>query len=183
MRILFLPLIAATLGAALTPPARAADARLFYEITVTAPGTRSQGWRGVLYDPTGTPLSRPAGSTVETNAGPFVSVACDLPWVPCGFIHADQLRWMQTNGGNFILGRDAWTYRLTVTAPCTRSEGWRGELVRNGHVLRPAKRRISTPMGPFRHKTSAHLWGQSGWFHTAWPAAVVAPGTWPCAAG
>ncbi len=183
MRTILSLLLTLTLTAALTPPASAADARLFYEITVTAPGTRSQGWRGVLYDPSGAPLARPAGSVVETNAGPFVSVACDWPWVPCGFIHEDQLRWMQTNGGNFIMGRDTWVYRLTVTAPCTRSEGWRGELLRNGQAVRTKKRRLPTPMGPFHAKTSAHLWGQSGWFHTAWPAAVIAPGHWPCAAG
>jgi hypothetical protein len=183
VRTLSLLLFAATFAAITTPRAPAADARVFYDITVTAPGTRSQGWRGVLYDPSGAPLARPAGSVVETNAGPFVSVACDWPWVPCGFIHEDQLRWMQTNGGNFILGRDTWVYRLTVTAPCTRSEGWRGELLRNGQAVRTKKRRVPTPMGPFRRKTSAHLWGQTGWFHAAWPAAVIAPGHWPCTAG
>jgi hypothetical protein len=47
-------------------------------------------------------------------------------------------------------------------------------------AVRPVKRGTATPMGPFRRKTSPHLWGQSGWFHTAWPPATNAPGTWPC---
>ena len=161
-------------------PAHAATERLFYEITVTAPGTRSQGWHGTLYDPDGHAVVVEPDDVRQTNAGDFVGVVCAQAWTPCGFIHSDMLRWMQTNPGNVIMDRKPWVYRLYVGAECTRSEGWRGELLHGGRVVRPKTKRIATPFGPFAWKVSVHLWGQTGWFHKVWPGPSPAPHNWPC---
>lgn len=181
MRVVTVGVLSLVLGLTmLIGVARAADARLFYDITVIEPGTRSQGWRGTLYDRDGQPVGLEPGRSFATNAGEFVGIGCGLPWIPCGFIHADQLRWMQENGGNMIMDSGAWTYRLNVTAECTRSEGWRGDLLHNGRPIDARQKRVRTPMGPFVRKTSPHPWGQTGWFPISWPLSVIAPGHWPC---
>jgi hypothetical protein len=153
--------------------------RLFYEITVTAPGTRSQGWHGTLFDRDGSALTAKPGDSVATNAGTFVAVACDHLWTPCGHIHEDLLAWMKTNAGNVIMDRKPWVYRLYVRAECSRSEGWRGELIHGGRIIARGKR-ARTPMGPFVWHKGRYLWDQVGWLHVAWPKAAPAPGTWPC---
>ena len=170
----------ALLALAWAPSAFASEGQPFYSISVTAPGSRSQGWNGKLLDRMQRELSLEAGKQVSTNAGVFVGVPCTLPWVPCGYIHEEHLRWMNANGGNFILDSGSWEYRLHVTAPCSRSEGWKGELLHNGRVVVTRKKSIKTPFGSFVRRTSAHLWGQRGWFHVAWPSPSIAPGHWPC---
>lgn len=156
-------------------------ARLFYEIVVTAPGTRSQGWHGTLFHRDGSAYALPAMMSVNTNAGVFAGVACAMPWAPCGAIHADQLAWMKTHGGNVVMDRGAWSFRLYAVAECSRSEGWRGELLHNGRPVPLSGKRVRTPMGPFVRKASPHLWGQNGWFPASWSAPMPAPGNWPCA--
>lgn len=179
--LVVLSLAAAIVATAAIEPSRAANDRVFYEITVTAPGTRSQGWRGVLYDRNGVALVRAPGETIATNAGVFVNVSCDQPWKPCGFIEVDMQRWMQANGGgNAILDNKRWVYRLYVVAQCTRSEGWRGLLQHGGRAVARGGGRVDTPMGPFVWKTGSHMWDSRGWFHEAWPASSNAPGHWPC---
>ena len=77
-------------GASPMPTAAHADppGRLFYEIVVTDPGTRSQGWHGVLYDADGNPIEAAPGQTVSLagqflyDVGEFVNVACENPWMP-----------------------------------------------------------------------------------------------------
>jgi hypothetical protein len=172
--------LAILIALAWSPSAIAGDERLTYVMSVTAPGTRSQGWIGKLLDHQRQELLLEAGKHVSTNAGVFVGVPCTLPWVPCGYIHEEQLRWMNANGSNFILDRGSWEYRLYVTAPCTRSEGWRGELLHNGRAVKTRRSLLKTPMGTFVRKSSPHLWGQNGWFHVSWPASSMAPGNWPC---
>ena len=176
-RTLCMALLFAT---ALIPSALAGNEHLFHSMTVTAPGTRSQGWSGKLHDATLQELPLESGKHVSTNAGVFVGVPCALPWVPCGYIHEEQLRWMNSNGSNFIMGNGAWEYRLYVTSPCTRSEGWRGELFHNGRAVKTRRKLVKTPMGTFVRKSSAQPWGQNGWFHVSWPASSMAPGNWPC---
>lgn len=182
MRLMMRRTIVVVLAAAVVweSAAFASDQRLFYEIKVTAPGTRSQGWHGSLFDREGHELAVEAGQTVHTNAGDFVSVACTQPWIPCGLIHADQMRWMNRNGGNFVMDRGPWRYRLYVTAQCTRSEGWRGELLHDGRGAGTRVKIRRTPMGTFVRTASSHLWGRKGWFHISWPASVIAPDHWPC---
>jgi len=158
----------------------AATERLFYDITVTAPGTRSQGWHGTLYDRDGHAMVVDADDTLQTNAGDFVGVECTQAWVPCGLIHSDMLRWMQTNPGNVIIDSKPWSYRLYVNAECSRSEGWRGELRHGGRLVKSKWKPVPTPMGPYAWKNSAYLWGQKGWFHRAWSAPSPAPHNWPC---
>lgn len=172
--------IALALAVCWVTAAAAADEALFYEITVTNPGTRSQGWHGVLFDPAGHEVAAGPSQSWSTNAGDFVSVPCAQLWDPCGVIEADQLGWMKANGGNFIMDSGSWSYRLYVTAQCTRSEGWRGAVLHNGIPVKSWSGKLKTPMGPYIRKRSPHLWGQSGWFHKAWPSSVIAPGHWPC---
>jgi hypothetical protein len=95
--------MAALLAVAWAPSAFASEDHQFYSISVTAPGSRSQGWNGKLLDRAQQELPLEAGKHVSTNAGAFAGVACSLPWVPCGYIHEEQLRWMNANGSNFIL--------------------------------------------------------------------------------
>jgi hypothetical protein len=180
MRIARTLSMTALLAVAWAPSAFASGDHQFHSMSVTAPGSRSQGWNGKLHDRARQELPLEAGKHVTTNAGVFVGVPCTLPWVPCGYIHEEQLRWMNTNGGNFILGSGSWEYRLQVTAPCSRSEGWRGELLHQGRPVVTRRKSIKTPFGTFVRKTSAHLWGQRGWFHVSWPSPTMARGNWPC---
>ena len=55
----------ASLGAA--PPAPQQSARLLYQIEVSAPGTRSQGWRGVLYGEDGAPIALAATRPIHAR--------------------------------------------------------------------------------------------------------------------
>jgi hypothetical protein len=162
----------ALLGAVLLAGSAAAEAqpaggRLFYEIVVTNPGSRSQGWHGTLYGQDGRPAEVPAGQTMATGVGDFVSVACEELWVPCGMIHVDTLAWMAAAGGNVVMDASRWEYRLYVTSEGTRSEGWHGELV-HGADLAEASPELATPMGTFVWLDYPFPWGWHGWFHRAW---------------
>ena len=66
--------------------------RLVYEIVVTEPGTRSQGWHGVLYDPAGNPIVATPGETVTMPIGEFIDVPCSAPWDICGVIRMGPFR-------------------------------------------------------------------------------------------
>jgi hypothetical protein len=48
---------------------------LFYQITVTSPGTGSQGLNGSLYDLGGQAMEVEPGKSVKTHVGDFVSIA------------------------------------------------------------------------------------------------------------
>jgi hypothetical protein len=87
--------------------------------------------------------------------------------------------WMKTNPGNIIMDRKPWVYRLYVRAECSRSEGWRGELLHDGRIIGRANR-VRTPFGPFTWHKGRNLWDQTGWIHVAWPKAAPGPGHWPC---
>lgn len=152
------------------------EERLVYEITVTAPGTRSQGWHGTLYDKSGKPVQVEPGKTMTTNVGEFVSVAETTSETPYGMIHTDMVRWMTAENGNVIMDREPWEYRLYVAHEGSKSEGWRGELRHSRGIIagpsgdEPAK----TPMGPYAWVQSEHLWGLHGWIHVSWSRAKAA---------
>jgi len=145
------------------------DERLVYQITVTAPGTKSQGWHGVLLDIHGKPMTVEPGKTVHTHFGTFVSVAESTPWTPYGMIHEDTVQWMQTHGGNVIMDSEPWAYRLYVEREGSKSEGWRGELLHGrGIVPEPSDEKpFATPMGPFTWVRPVHLWDRAGWLHVS----------------
>ncbi|MCW5714350.1 MAG: hypothetical protein KIT43_07560 [Bauldia sp.] len=109
----------------------------------------------------------PAGKTVTTNVGDFVSVPCAELWVPCGMIHVDTVTWMTAAGGNFVMDPSRWEYRLYVTSEGTRSEGWHGELFHDADVVGPSPE-LATPMGTFAWVDYPFAWGWHGWFHRAW---------------
>jgi hypothetical protein len=153
-------LLAALFGGRL---ASAADERLAYEITETAPGSRSQGWHGVLYDRSGTAIEVEVGKAVMSDVGELTSVAKTQNWVPYGMIPTEMLRWMEGSGkGNVIMG-EAWSYRLYLIGEDTRCPSWRGELLRDGSIVAPAADGppVLTPMGPF-------ISGPHGFAHTSW---------------
>lgn len=160
--------IAAFVGT--SPGAADAGERLIYEIVVTHPGTRSQGWNGSLFGLDGKALAVATGERVETPIGGFVAVACRELWVPCGMIHEKTLAWMKDGPGNVILDGEPWRYRLFVSAEGTKSEGWRGEIVHAGAAVEPVDKPAETPMGSFVRIESPHAWGWHGWLHQSWTA-------------
>lgn len=141
----------ASLGAA--PPAPEASARVLYQIDVSAPGTRSQGWRGVLYGEDGAPIALAPGARIETTAGAFVGVACPYAWSTCGAVETRMHAWMQSHDHNINM-RERWTYRLQA-----RGDALYGELLRDGVALTSGDE-VLTPMGLYR-RTAA------GWRHVS----------------
>lgn len=146
---------------------------LFYEIVVTAPGTRSQGWIGTLYGD-GKPLDATSAS-VQTTIGVFVNVPCDNAWDACGMVHSAMLTWMKTHNGNVIAGSVPWSYRLYVTARGTKSEGYQGEIMAGSAPLDSSASPITTPIGPMVWKEASYVWDRSGWYHISWLAARILP--------
>ncbi len=147
------------------------EPRLAYQIIVTAPGTKSQNWHGVLYDRKGEPVTIAAGATVKIGVGVFVGVPEDRPFHPFGAIHADTIAWMKTAQGNVIMDTEPWAYRLHVGAEGSKNEGWQGELLHGRGVVGPQPGKFETPMGPFIWLERTHPWGLGGWFHASWSAA------------
>jgi hypothetical protein len=136
--------------------------RLSYDIVVTAPGTKNQGWHGTLYDENGTPIAVETGQTVMTEIGELQSVARESPWKPHGMISTAQ------EIVNEIMP-DAWSYKFYKTGVGTRCPSWRGELKRGDAVLKPqGGEPTMTPMGPFVWIEKPH-----GWVHKSWKIKVV----------
>ncbi|MGD9980574.1 MAG: hypothetical protein AB7H66_08405 [Hyphomonadaceae bacterium] len=143
------------------------DVRLAYQITVTAPGTRSQGWRGTLYEADGSPIALAPGARVETPAGRFVGVACAHPWSACGSIEEGMVRWMQTHQHNIPM-RERWTYRIYARG--FYGDRLEGELVRDGAPVE-AIEQAATPMGAYRWIDAAEgtaTASRRGWWHESW---------------
>ena len=167
----FLALAVVLLTAQLSLKAAAASQqRLVYEITVTNPGTKSQGWHGTLYDQSGEPVQAEPSTRVKTIAGEFESVAKSQPWVPYGMIHGDTLRWLKEHGADVIFDSEPWAYKLYVTNEGSKSQGFRGELLRGGGVVTPESdgEHVKTPMGTFDWHKSPYGWGSHGWIHASW---------------
>jgi hypothetical protein len=165
--------------------------RLYYELEVSLAGTRSQGVRGRLFDPSGRSVAvSPAGAVIAesdasggvllTNAGAFAQRPRVHLWDVSGMINLALLPPQQINNPAV----DGPTlFRLFVSAECSRSEGWRGELsaAPGAPPVPPSNEPIETPMGRFSYRSSPHPWGQEGWFPEAWPPPEPGRGRWPCA--
>ena len=163
--------------------------RLFYELEVSLVGTRSQGVRGRLFDRSGRSVAVNAagavvaeheagGGVLVTNTGAFVQRPRVHLWDVSGMINELMLPPQRINHPAV---QGPTLFRLFVSAECSRSEGWRGELlsVRGGASI-PEGEPIDTPMGCFVYRSSPHPWGQHGWFPESWPAPEPGPGRWPC---
>jgi hypothetical protein len=180
-------------------PIVASNERLFYELEVTLPGSRSQGVRGRLYDrqgqsivvsadgaiipngetPSAAQTAPSSGGSIRTDAGTFVTKPLVNLWDVSGMINEAML---PAQGMNDPSVRGPILFRLYVHAECSRSEGWRGELLtaRGGASIPQQAQPIQTPMGRFVYRTSPNLFGQNGWFPETWPSAQLGPGNWPC---
>ena len=164
---------AAVLGALLMPTAAQADpqGRLLYEMVVTSPDSRSQGWHGVLYDAAGNTVQAQSGQSVTTPLGDFVSVACGTPWDACGMIRVDMAEWMKTHPANTpaVGVSNAWLYRMYVSDETSADPLWRSTLLHAGTEVPPDSAPINTPMGPFRTGgPNAVGWARAGWFPVSW---------------
>lgn len=161
-----LPLLTSTACASAQVPPPAAE-QVFYEMVVIAPGSRSQGVRGQLFDAKGLPQSDvPTLEPVQTPIGAFDRLGCTHLWSVCGDLR-------RTEG--FSLGGPA--NDPTVDGPIlfrvSRSETpagprFRGELLNDGRPV-PLAGSIETPMGPyvtFEGKFMGQDW--SGWIPQYW---------------
>jgi hypothetical protein len=163
----------AVLGAMLAPSAARADppGRLLYEMAVVAADTRSQGWRGALYDTGGTPVEAQAGQRVSTPLGEFVNVQCGMLWDVCGMIRVDMMEWMKTHPTNTptIGVSNDWVYRMYVSDETSAEPKWHSTLLHAGSEVAPDSAPIDTPMGPFRTGgPDAVGWARAGWFPVGW---------------
>lgn len=164
---------AAALGASAMPTVARADppGRLIYEMVVWAPDTRSQGWRGLLYDTEGNPVQAEPGQKVTTPLGDFVSVACEMLWDVCGMIRVDMAEWMKTHSTNTpsIGVSNDWDYRMYVSGETSPAPQWKSTLVHAGSEVPPDTTPVDTPMGPFRTGgPNAVGWARAGWFPVGW---------------
>ncbi len=168
---IWLLVLAAVVGASLMPFEAHADppGRLFYEIVVTAPGSKSQGWVGVLYDAAGKPIyASPSGQPVTTALGEFV----DVPgghWSPGGMIRTDMAEWMKTHDANVFMDGGSWVFRVYVDAEGSGNEVWTSVLLHGDAEIPPAAIPIYTPMGPFATGgPDATGWARAGWLPVSW---------------
>ncbi|XTP35518.1 hypothetical protein ACORG1_04555 [Mycobacterium sp. TJFP1] len=178
LRRMWMIIAAAALGATLMPAAAHAvpPGRLIYEIDVTAPGTRSQGWQATLYDPAGDPIDAVPGEAVATPLGEFVGFPCDYPWDACGMIRTDMAEWMKTQQANVIMDSGSWSYHVYVDGEGSDREVWTSTLLHDGAEISPdpdgnplTGAQIDTPMGPFRTGTpTATDWARAGWLPSSW---------------
>ena len=125
----------------------------FYEVKVTAPGSRSQGVLGVLYDLDGVRLNADRSPLVDgvgpgpmqTPIGRFVWVRCTHLWSVCGYqrvepgTHATALTNQPMASG---------MTELRITREKTNT-GWvfRGALFNNGNPVSTTATRIDSPIG------------------------------------
>lgn len=134
--------------------------QLTYEVVVTNPGTKSQGWHGILYDDNGQVVQVEAGKTVNTDIGELVGVAPvdGQPWKPYGAVPA-------TPGMENINQPDAWAYKLYKTGLGSRCPSWRGDLLRGAIVVKPhaGGEEVKTSLGPFIWLGTSHGWAHKSW--------------------
>lgn len=162
-----LPLLTnAACASAQVPPPVAVE-QVFYEMVVTAPGSRSQGVRGQLFDAKGQPQPDvPLLDPVQTPIGAFDRIGCTHLWSVCGDLRKAE---GFVPGGPFndpmIDGPTLFRVTRIQTPEGTR---YRGDLLDRGQLV-PLADRIETPMGPFV-KYAGKLSGQdwSGWIPVDW---------------
>ncbi len=147
----------------------------FYEVKITAPGSRSQGVHGVLYDLDGVRLNADrltlddsvGPDSVQTPIGRFVWVRCTHLWSVCGY--------QRVEPGTHAMGLTnqpmaSGMTELRITCEKTTT-GWvyRGALFNNGNPVSPTATRIDSPIGlliRFEGQFSGNFW--SGWIPAAW---------------
>jgi hypothetical protein len=167
----WLLIVAAVINASFVPAEAHADppGRLVYDMVVTAPGTRSQGWTATLYDPAGDTIEAEPGQTVTTPLGEFVRVPCVNPWDACGMIRTDMAEWMKTHQANVIMDSQSWVYRVYLGGEGSGSEVWTSRFLHDDAEISPDVKPIDTPMGPFRTgDPTATGWARAGWFPVSW---------------
>lgn len=165
-----LPMLLAGSACALAEPPAApepASERVFYELVVTAPGSRSQGVRGQLFDAKGLPQSDvPTLEPVQTPLGPFDRIGCQYLWSTCGDLRRVE-GFVRDGPGNDPMQDGPTLFRVT------RIEGpggvrYRGDLF-DGSKPVPLAARVETPMGPYVRldgKFAGQDW--SGWIPEYW---------------
>ncbi len=171
-----LPKILCALGlsvASLTPAslsAQNAEGRLLYQLEITQPNTRSQGWLGTLFGEDGTITDAAPGEMVETKIGTFESMPCPYAWSICGFIRTGMLPVTPMSDFSAILEDNTWVYQLYIHAEGSRSEGLTGVLLHGGEQVFPGgTRRVETPLGVFlAADNDGQLWRDAGWFPETW---------------
>ncbi len=161
-----LPLLtsAACVSAQVPPPAAE---QVFYEMVVTAPGSRSQGVRGQLFDAKGQPQSDvPTLEPVRTPIGAFDRIGCTHLWSVCG--HLRRVEGFSPGGPTNDPTVDGPTLFRVSRVETTAGPRFRGELLDDGRAV-PLVDRIETPMGPFvtfEGKFMGQDWG--GWIPADW---------------
>lgn len=164
--VALLPLLtsAACVSAQVPPPAAG---QVFYEMVVTAPGSRSQGVRGQLFDANGQPQPHVLTlEPVQTPIGAFDRIGCAHLWSVCGDLRrADGFFPGGPTNDPTVDGPTLFRVSRAGTPPGLR---FRGELLSNGRAV-PLAERIETPMGPFV-AFEGQFMGQdwSGWIPADW---------------
>jgi hypothetical protein len=161
----FFPLVA--------QPAHAARERLLYETVEDAPGSKSQGWLGTLYDTDGVAMKVEPGQTVKTVVGVFSGVACAKPGVPCGVLPLKMLHGVE-HADNVIMDEN-WSYRIFVVTGGARNGSMRGELSRGRTIVKPEidGKEVKTPMGGFLWVENPFAFGAHGWVPQARPSGAA----------
>lgn len=162
--LLSLLTIATGVAAQVPPPG---DAPALYEMVVTAPGSRSQGVRGQLFDDKGQPQpDRSALQPFQTPIGALERVGCTHLWSVCGDLR-------QTDG----FAPDGPANDPTIAGPTlfrvsrietAQAPTYRGELFAGTRPV-PLADRVETPMGPFvrlEGKFAGQVW--TGWIPQYW---------------
>lgn len=150
------------------PPGPAPVERVFYELVVERPGSRSQGVRGILYDGEGRELE-PKGpdDVVHTRIGDFRYLGCTYLWSTCGYLR---------DGGGFSgFGSEndptlSGVTRYRVTAVGSMDDiAFRGDLLNGEAMVVTDGASLETPMGTFRQAGGSFLgFRWSGWLPDAW---------------
>ncbi len=164
------PVKSATLVSASPAPA-------LYQLTVTNPGTRSQGVRGVLLDANGKPLAEPddlfGNSTepppVETPVGHFEWVRCAALWSVCGYQRIQPGEAKSAIDNQPSIG--GMTEFRIVRGPGANLPVYRGEIYNAGKLVQPSGDSVETPIGKlvrFDGKLLGQQW--QGWIPAAWLA-------------
>lgn len=136
---------------------------LVYSIDVTAPGSKSQGVRGTLYDSGGREVTQL--EPVDTPIGQFRWISCQRLWDSCGWWRVGPERAGSTHR---TANPDLLSYRV-YRRELPSGTSWRGELVGSGSVA-VQRAEIVTPMGTFRWTTGRIGQAQwQGWVPASWP--------------
>lgn len=180
MRRLLVPVLLSALASAACVAAQPAPeagpaASPFYEMVVTAPGSRSQGVRGTLYDAAGQPLPDvPTLEPVQTAIGPFDQIGCQYLWSVCGYLRRAE-GFVPGGPDNDPTATGPTLFRVSRTGPAA-APVYRGELFDGAAAVGRGSGRIVTPMGIFVWRDGPFMGqGWSGWIPLDWLPADQRP--------